>query len=47
MENSFYAHILGRRAGITVFFGMELQTQEEIHLLAIFDNLEAGMKFQE
>lgn len=32
---------------ITPLFGMELQTQEEIHLLCLFDNLEISKKFSD
>jgi predicted metal-dependent phosphoesterase TrpH len=45
-ENSFYACELGKRLGITVLSGMELQTLEEIHLLAIFDEYEVAFNFQ-
>lgn len=45
-ENSIYAYNLGRKCGISVLFGMELQTQEEIHLLAIFDDFDTAMDFQ-
>jgi hypothetical protein len=47
VENSFYAHELGKKAGLHVLFGMELQTLEEIHLLAIFDNFELALSFQD
>jgi len=47
VENSFYAHEIGRKAGVYVMFGMELQTIEEIHLLAIFDNYDLALAFQE
>jgi PHP family Zn ribbon phosphoesterase len=45
-ENSFYARELGKRRNITVLSGMELQTLEEIHLLAIFDEYEVAFDFQ-
>ncbi|HOJ71580.1 MAG TPA: PHP domain-containing protein [Syntrophorhabdaceae bacterium] len=45
-ENSIYAHEIGRKIGLAVLFGMELQTQEEIHLLAIFDDYNTAMKLQ-
>ncbi|HOV91430.1 MAG TPA: PHP domain-containing protein [Syntrophorhabdaceae bacterium] len=45
-ENSLYAHILGKKIGLEVLFGMELQTQEEIHILAIFDDFHVSMEFQ-
>jgi predicted metal-dependent phosphoesterase TrpH len=47
VENSFYAHEIGKKAGVYVMFGMELQTIEEIHLLAIFDNYELAFAFQQ
>ncbi|HVN96269.1 MAG TPA: PHP domain-containing protein [Syntrophorhabdaceae bacterium] len=45
-ENSFYAQKLGKMQGLTVLCGMELQTLEEIHLLAIFDTYEVAFDFQ-
>lgn len=47
VENSLYAHELGKKIGLHVLFGMELQTLEEIHLLAIFDNFELALSLQE
>jgi PHP family Zn ribbon phosphoesterase len=32
---------------ITVFPGMELQTREEVHLLCLFDRMEAALQWQE
>ncbi len=46
-ENSFYAHELGEKSGILVLFGMELQTEEEVHMLAIFDSFETAFLFQQ
>lgn len=46
VENVFYAHELAKETGTTVLFGMELQTQEEIHLLVIFDDYDTAMDFQ-
>jgi 3',5'-nucleoside bisphosphate phosphatase len=45
-ENSLYAGKLGEKVGITVLSGMELQTLEEIHLLAIFDEYDVAFDFQ-
>jgi predicted metal-dependent phosphoesterase TrpH len=45
-ENSFYACELGKKYGITVLSGMELQTLEEIHLLSIFDDYDVAFNFQ-
>jgi 3',5'-nucleoside bisphosphate phosphatase len=45
-ENSFYVRELGKKHDITVLSGMELQTLEEIHLLAIFDEYEVAFDFQ-
>ncbi len=45
-ENSYYAKESGAKFGITVLSGMELQTLEEIHLLAIFDEYETAFGFQ-
>jgi hypothetical protein len=47
VENSLYAHEIGKKIGVYVMFGMELQTVEEIHLLAIFDNYDLSFAFQE
>jgi len=38
---------LSRRYGIIPVFGMEATTSEEIHVLCLFTNLEAGMSFSE
>jgi 3',5'-nucleoside bisphosphate phosphatase len=45
-ENCFYARELGNKLGITVLSGMELQTLEEIHLLAFFDEYDVAFDFQ-
>ena len=47
VENCLYAHEIGKKFGITVLFGMELQTLEEIHLLAFFDTYNLAFTFQE
>ena len=47
VENCLYANELGKKLGITVLFGMELQTLEEIHLLAFFDTYNLALSFQE
>ncbi|GAB6273713.1 MAG: PHP domain-containing protein [Peptococcaceae bacterium] len=46
VENTIYVHELGRKLGLTVLFGMELQTWEEIHLLVLFDNYKTALDFQ-
>jgi 3',5'-nucleoside bisphosphate phosphatase len=46
VENCFYANEIGKKFDITVLFGMELQTIEEIHLLAFFDTYELALSFQ-
>ncbi len=38
IENSFHTELIGRKKGLKVLFGMEAQTQEEVHILTIFDN---------
>lgn len=38
---------LGKKNGISVFPGVEINTQEEIHCLAFFENIEHTNKFQE
>ena len=45
-ENGLYAYELGKEYGITVLCGMELQTLEEIHLLAVFDKYDTAFDFQ-
>jgi hypothetical protein len=45
-ENNIYACEAGRKSMVTVLFGMELQTQEEIHLLVFFDRQETALSFQ-
>ena len=47
VENSLYAHEIGKKIDLHVLFGMELQTLEEIHLLAIFDNFEHALSLQD
>jgi hypothetical protein len=47
VENSLYAHEIGKKSGIHVLFGMELQTMEEIHILAIFDSYERALSLQQ
>ena len=37
---------LGKKEGITVFPGVEISTQEEVHCLAFFENIEATKIFQ-
>jgi 3',5'-nucleoside bisphosphate phosphatase len=47
VENSLYAHEIGKKSDVFVMFGMELQTAEEMHLLAIFDAYELALAFQQ
>lgn len=37
---------VGARLGLPVLAGMEVQTQEEVHLLAIFPDLDAALAFE-
>ncbi|MCX8021212.1 MAG: PHP domain-containing protein [Syntrophorhabdaceae bacterium] len=46
VENALYAREIGKTEDVHVLIGMELQTKEEIHLLAIFDSPDTGMEFQ-
>jgi len=46
-ENGKYAALLSRESGPVVLFGMELQTMEEVHLLALFEDYETAMALQE
>lgn len=45
-ENGYYVYEAARKYNLTVLFGMELQTIEEIHMLTIFDVFEAALDFQ-
>ncbi len=38
---------LGKEQGIVVICGVEIQTMEEIHVVALFPNVEEAMKFDE
>jgi predicted metal-dependent phosphoesterase TrpH len=46
-ENCSYAARLGREGGLCILSGMELQTSEELHLLAIFADHQTAMELQE
>lgn len=46
VENAVYAHEIGKKSGTFVLIGMELQTMEEIHVLAVFDDVDTAMEFQ-
>ena len=46
VENAVYAHEIGKKNNLLVLPGMELQTMEEIHLLAIFGPVETALEFQ-
>jgi len=45
-ENAPYVKELGERTGLIVLSGMELQTREEIHLLAVFDEYDRARELQ-
>ncbi len=45
-ENTPYVKELGERLGLVVLAGMELQTQEEIHLIAVFDDYGRAREMQ-
>jgi 3',5'-nucleoside bisphosphate phosphatase len=45
-ENSRYAALVSEPSGPVVLFGMELQTAEEVHLLALFADYETAMSLQ-
>ena len=45
-ENGKYAALLSKVSGPTVLFGMEMQTAEEVHLLALFEDYETAMALQ-
>lgn len=46
-ENAEALVTLSREYGIAVLPGMELQTREEVHLLCLFDSVEAAAAWQE
>jgi predicted metal-dependent phosphoesterase TrpH len=46
VENAIYASEIGKKNNLLVLPGMELQTMEEIHLLAIFGSAETALSFQ-
>ena len=45
-ENGKYAALLSQPSGPTVLYGMEMQTIEEVHLLALFEDFETAMSLQ-
>ncbi len=45
-ENAAALMEAGRRAGIVVLPGMELQTREEVHLICLFDGIEQALTWQ-
>lgn len=45
-ENAAVCVRLGKKAGIIVIPGMELQTREDIHAVCLFKNIEAAEEFQ-
>jgi 3',5'-nucleoside bisphosphate phosphatase len=47
VENGFYGARIGKDKDMVVLSGMELQTSEEVHVLAIFGNHETAMDLQE
>jgi predicted metal-dependent phosphoesterase TrpH len=46
VENALYAYEIGKKNNLLVLPGMELQTVEEIHLLALFGDNEVALEFQ-
>lgn len=47
VENTRASILCGQKAGVTVLPGMEICTQEEVHVLAIFDDLKQAEAMQE
>jgi PHP family Zn ribbon phosphoesterase len=47
IENSFIAAALGEKIGVKVLFGMEAQTQEDVHLLCLFTDRRQAEHFNE
>jgi PHP family Zn ribbon phosphoesterase len=46
VENAEAVMIAGRRAGVHVIAGMEITTAEEVHIIALFPDLEAAERAQ-
>jgi len=46
-DNVIYAYRIGEEMGVKVIPAMELQTEEEVHLLAYFETLEAIFSFKD
>lgn len=47
MDNSFYTAEAAKDSGLHVIYGMEAQTEEDIHILCLFDERRNAEKFQE
>lgn len=45
--NALAVMTAGRRTGLTVVPGMELQTREDVHLLCLFESFDAALEWQE
>lgn len=46
-ENGAALRVLAANSGISVLYGMELETAEEVHLVCLFDTLHAALEWQE
>jgi predicted metal-dependent phosphoesterase TrpH len=46
-ENALAVMNAAKRMNISVFPGMEVTSQEEVHVLALFDEIENALKLQE
>jgi hypothetical protein len=47
MANCFYTAETGRKNGVQVFFGMEAQTREDVHILCLFQNRRQAERFND
>lgn len=47
VENAGAAMLCGQKSGVTVLPGMEICSLEEVHVLALFDNLEMALAMQD
>jgi PHP family Zn ribbon phosphoesterase len=47
MANCYCTSEIGRKNGVQVFFGMEAQTREDVHILCLFQNRRQAEKFNE
>jgi hypothetical protein len=47
MANAFIAAAIGEQEGLRVFFGLEAQTREDVHVLCLFQDHDQAERFDE